>query len=38
MRLQGIYISRIVEGINKDDIFSFQERSIRTDKFLPRLT
>ena len=38
MRLQGIYISRIVEGINKDDLFSFKERSIRTNKFLPRLT
>jgi hypothetical protein len=31
--LQGIYILRIVKGINKDEIFSFQRRSLRIDKF-----
>jgi len=31
--LQWIYILRIVKGINKDEIFSFQRRSLRIDKF-----
>ena len=31
------YISLKSEGMNKDDIFSFQARSIRTDKFWSRL-
>jgi hypothetical protein len=31
--LQGIYISRIVKGVNKDGFFSFQGRLVRTDKF-----
>jgi hypothetical protein len=31
--LQGIYILRIVKSINKDDLFSFQPRLVRIDKF-----
>jgi hypothetical protein len=31
--LQGIYILRIVKGINIDGIFSIQAMSVRTDKF-----
>jgi hypothetical protein len=33
MGLQGIYISRIVKELNKNGLFSFQARSVRTDKF-----
>jgi hypothetical protein len=36
--LQGIYILRIVKGINKNDLFSFQARSVKTDKIWPRPT
>ena len=30
---RNIYILRIVKGINKDNILSFQARPVRTDKF-----
>jgi hypothetical protein len=31
--LQGIYILRIVKGINKDGLFSIQARSPKINKF-----
>ena len=35
MGLQWIYISRIVKGVNKNGLFSFQEMSVWIDKFWP---